>query len=499
MFSGLDKKYNYFVIFLLVFVSAAFLAYIGYFISRINYLPAHEDETIYYNVARLFYLTNSLKGESCIEENFSIIFQANWYGIAYNIFYGCIAKLFGFNNMYFVYVNIIFILFSVFLIYKIESDKLSKISMILFFLMFNMVFTYAFTYFPETINIFFGICLTVVLIRIYKKQEAGKPGWEFSLYVTLCLLFSFFRITWVFWMIGLLPFAKTRFQAAKFIILLFISALAAFLYVQYCCAPPYVVGGSILNELKYFHIWGFVKGFSINIARNLYYFFLLQFKVQFSWMFIKLFYVFIILYLFFNLFMGKNKLLLAVALIFLFNMLVVFSLYSTIYPYFMKITASLFILFFIMIIYLDIKSIRSVVLCILCISFPFVIRETYSTIQQRENTYVQSVSIFSDEVDALKEIAEKVDQNKENIIQRGYYDMDPLPRGVFYTSLPFSNNSGFPIRYSDNMLKDSISYDENFKTFGKIKIDYVLSKRELNRKDIELIYKNNYFYFYKKL
>ena len=180
------------------------------------------------------------------------------------------------------------------------------------------------------------------------------------------------------------------------------------------------------------------------------------------------------------------------------NMFVLFTLYVSVFPYLMKITASIFILFFIVVIYLEKKSIAKLILLSLVASFPFTVLDTYAVIHERKLLYDRSVGADKQQVVAIKNIANMVNTDKESIVQCLYYDLDNISRDIFLTALPVSNEKGFPIIYSYTIFQSDIPYEENFSTCRILNIEFLLSARELKNDNLVLLQKNNYFYFYKK-
>src|SRR3989304_2753267 len=75
-----------------------------------KFFPTSEDETIYYNSARLFQQTNSIQASDCVMEEVSKIGRCNWYGPFYNIFYGSLAKIIGYESIQFVIIHFLLIL-----------------------------------------------------------------------------------------------------------------------------------------------------------------------------------------------------------------------------------------------------------------------------------------------------------------------------------------------------------------------------------------------------
>src|SRR5579859_2848580 len=85
------------LVFFIIIFSLLLIGLTGYAFMHGSYYLAHEDETIFYNSARLFAQTGSVRAEDCINETVAKVWQCNWYGPMYSIFYGTIAKIAGVN------------------------------------------------------------------------------------------------------------------------------------------------------------------------------------------------------------------------------------------------------------------------------------------------------------------------------------------------------------------------------------------------------------------
>jgi hypothetical protein len=474
----------------------SFAVVIIYWCFSKGYLPYDEDESIYYNVSRFFYLNNSLTAPEFINEQVSLIFQANWYGIAYTLFYGGIAKVFGFNNSYFIVINILCYLFSAFLLWKLETDVIKKRMQILFFTLFNVVFSYTFFYFPEILNIFFGVCLSFLLVRIYREGDSSNN--LRLIYLLLIILFSFFRVTWSFWAIGLVPFCRSR---REFIAIFFAFVLivgSAFLYIKFFCAPYFLQSASIINDFISLDF----KAFFIDLWKSLN----SNFKIYFidewirlpkSWLFSKYFLLFLFFYFIYKSLKTNNRLIYAAALIGVFNFLMLFAIYFTMFPFFMKITAPLYVLYCVCIVTVDMKRIRNLGILFSLISLPLVIHFSLRSINDRKNSYIKASETYKEESAAIASIGRVIHDDHPVIIQWLYYDFK-FPMDVFLNSLPFQTVKEKSIRYTCNIKLDAFSDEQNFSGHGKMRIDYLLSSKPLDLKDMRLVEQTPWFYLYEK-
>ncbi len=125
----------------------------------------------------------------------------------YQVFYGSIAKVFGSNNFYFIIVHLVLILASIGILYSLDASRFDKILIIICFLSSEVTLSYFFTYFPESLHWFFSVILVFLLTRMNRESDSQKLK---TGYVSLVLLITLFRITFIFWLIGLIPFSKNR-------------------------------------------------------------------------------------------------------------------------------------------------------------------------------------------------------------------------------------------------------------------------------------------------
>jgi hypothetical protein len=158
-------NYQLFVKLLLGLAAFCFLGFLVWSLCE-HYFPAEEDESIYFSVTKMFSETNSVSSASFYDDNVALLFSANWYGIFYNIFYGSFAKLVGTNGFLFIGINVCSLLLSVYVLSRIHVSREQKRNILLFLLLFNMVFCYSFTFYPELLNVLLGVILVFFLLRM---------------------------------------------------------------------------------------------------------------------------------------------------------------------------------------------------------------------------------------------------------------------------------------------------------------------------------------------
>ena len=476
----------------------SFLVFVLWYVMGQGYMPFNEDESIFYNSGRLFYETGSIKGFNCVDEKFSIVFSANWYGIMYNIFYGGIAKITGFNNSYFIWINIVSVILSVPFILMLAPDGNKRFLMLAAFFMFFMVPGYCFTYFPEAPNIFFGIVLTFLLFGIAKNEEAAGLK---ILYALLCFLFALFRVTWIFWLIGLLPFMNNFARRILYIVFTLTAIGLAFLYVQYCSAPYLAQGGGmIMADLMKGHVGDFIKGIFKHLLINIdTYVFVEGVHVSRAFLPVKFFSVLVSVWLFISIFFLKDKFVKAAALIWLLAMAVMFSVYATVHPYFLKVTASLFLLAFFAVIHSGQKVMLSLLVLALILAFPFVCIETIHTISDRKQAFVEAQTIYAPILKAEREIGAHLMPMRETIIHTLVYEYYPMPLAFYLCNLPASVPQKQTVRYTVSKYGAGIPYEANFNPKHILKVDYLLARKPVARDDVRLVFNNDYFYLYRFL
>lgn len=477
-----DRKSLYLYIIFGLLVSI-FISLFVYSVFDGRFFIINEDETIYYNSAKIFYEANSVKSFSCINEDVSPILQTAWYGPFYHLFYGSIAKVFGYNHLNFVITNFILVLLSFLLIFKSKLSINTKLISCISILAADSILKNVFSYFPETLHIFFAIVLILILVRLYYQEENKRNLWTYVLFV---LLFSLFRVSTIFWLIGIIPFAKTRKQGAIYLGVLFLGILLTTVYMKFFTAPAYAVGIKNIDYLFNLEIGNFINAMFSHLWINLSYLFT-QPSIT----------IFIILFLIIltsvRAIKNHNKLQAAAALICVLIFIILVSLYTTDLFYFEKQTAVLIPL---LVISNLIENKNKLIILILFLGvMPYSIANSITGIdlhKQAHDVFIQR----EDMVAHFNKVSELVDQTKSNYIIWNYSEHD-YPRRTTEAIIPVSNNNGFPILWTTNICDPIAPENIKFASYGKLHIDYVLSKYPLHSPGLTLLEQNNYFNFYK--
>ena len=470
------------ILFFLIILSLGIFLF--YALQDGRFFLAHEDETIYYKSAQLLYETNSLKDASCINEDVSKILQTSWYGPFYHIFYGGIAKIVGFNNYYFVIVHFLLILFSLVIFSSLNISTEKRLLLFVAFLAAPGALSYIFTYFPESLHLFFSAVLTFVLTKIYQQPEVRK---YVAMFVMLVLFFVLFRVTSVFWLIGILPFAKSRREVAHSLGIVFGGVLFSLLYMKFFTAPAYFSSLKSFDYLFEGRIFDFIKPVIDNLLLNVHRLFS---EASFSNCFLGVLCVVSVI----RLFLRWDKILFSAVLIATLSFLVLMLLYTATAFNFEKQTAFLFPLLIVANI-MTLEEINKLWIALFISALPFSMVCTYENISARKMMSVEYVK-REEMVRQFSEIADWVKPDSASIIQ-WFYPESYFPNRLTEAILPCSNKKGYPILYTTNICPLASSDYEKFRRWGKLKIDYVLSKHKLSLSGLELLRKTNYFYFYK--
>ena len=167
-----------------------------------HYFLKHEDEAIYYGCAKLFASTNSVQAAGCNVEDVSPVGRINWYGPGFHVVYGTLFKIFGPSPIVFTWFHFLLALLSLVLIMKIPVAMELRITFALAFALSQQFISYIFTFFPETLVLFFATILTGLLYYQSTDENVKNRRLASSLFVALCFIFSLCRITFVFWLVG---------------------------------------------------------------------------------------------------------------------------------------------------------------------------------------------------------------------------------------------------------------------------------------------------------
>ena len=490
-----NKELSLKILLILLMVPLVFLS--AYVFNHGKYHLAQEDEATYYDGAKVFAETGYVRAARTNRETVSKIWQCDWYGPMYHIFYGTIDKISGIHTYNFIITNLICFLIIVILVLKASFALEQKLLIICSFLILPTVTGFIFTYFPETPQLLFAAILTLQLKGLYSINPSDSSyRRKYLFYVLLVIFFSLFRITSVFWILGLLPLTTSRKDFLKKTALCLVSIGIIFLYMSFFNAaytpktgiPALTNGGLSLKTISFL---------IDRLKENLYTYF------NHSSLF-ENFQGIILLIVTFSYFITKDKFILAACIIGFAYYLVLATLYVVMPFYFNKQTACLYIILLVAFYGVDYPIPKYAMLSVILLISPFAFLDSYNLAIEHKTMALQN-DTASSFIAQLGHLKEHIEGKKPVTILALYKEFDnQLPFEDFETDLPSSTNDKFPILYSYNFSTqkegDSTnSYNKNFTTYGRIHIDYMLSKYPITMDSVALAYSGNSLYLYKNL
>ena len=423
-------------------LASALLYYILYHYVRLlqsvseKYYPVWGDEFFYFVNVKSFVANNTLKAALTYSGEGSPIFGADAHGFGYPLFHGIIANIFGWSNLNFIYSNFIMVLIAVILITCMKSLRIDqKVWSSCIILMFPLLPLYGFTYMQESIQIFIAIVLSVLFYSIYKKEDNAI---YIKLFVITIFLSGIFRSLWLFWLIGLIPLAKTKDESKKYWLLFIVGVVCSFVFTKLFneSLPNYF--SSVLDLLKSGDIGGAIASLFNHFFKNLNLYFL-EDQRSFVYQSMKYINFGLIFYFMIHFLIKKNKISLGISLIGLCNFLLLFALYDAQEWRGIRTMSPLFY-FCVIFIVVEIENYLKYPFIILLI---FVFAKNLDTSKHWiEERNTMGSAIDETEIETYKMISENV--NGQSLVLINYVPRD-YSRDLL--NLPLKNAENFPIRY----------------------------------------------------
>ncbi|HTA83598.1 MAG TPA: hypothetical protein VK783_11705 [Bacteroidia bacterium] len=471
--------------------TALLLILTAYSFLHNKYYVAGEDEVIYYNGAKLFSETGSIRATECNTEDVSKLGQCNWYGPMYNIFYGSIARVFGMHNYNFLIINLACFLSIVLLIAYSTLNQEVKLLIICSLLALHSVITYIFTFFPETLELLFSVILSLKLVDI--ATETKTKNKTILTYILLILFFSLFRVSTVFWVFGLLAFSKS---VKDFLLKLGVGItcfILIYAYIVYFNAPFY---GTSMGHIMHDKLGlGTIKFLIQKIGSNTIALFTRN-------PFYELLLIPVFLITVYSLYTTKNKLMLCACIITIIYALVLLALYVPYTVFLNKQTACLFPLLLIAFFYTEKTNLKYIALILILLISPITYLKSARTIKEHKIMWAEydKARPVVTQLEGIKNNAEGSHPITILTLYREFDDIVPFP--VLSSCLPLVNNSKQPILYTydfpiEGTHKGSFKNESNFQTYGKLNIDYILSRHPITLDSTSLAYSCNLYYLYK--
>ncbi len=465
--------------FLLILLSLLIIFYLELFLRiKSTYLPFDSDEYFYYLNAKSFFLYSSLKAALTFGGKGSILFGADAHGFAYPLLHGSIAKLVGWHNTNLIYFNFFLtLLIIVFYWYQNFLSIQQKIILSALFLLFPFIPIFIVTYMQEIIHIFFAVIASILIYKIYSTEKNKS---YIIIFVVTLFIAAFFRCIWLFWLISLLPLAKTKKQFFGYMMLLLIGILISFCmdYFFYERTPNYF--HAISFKIQNFHIISAIYSIGYHFLKNtlslISYGYQLSFPTNVVYLILKYSIIYACGWYFYKFFYNRSKLNDAILLIGMVNFFFLMSLYDAFDWREIRILSPFFY-FILLFIVLENKNFLFLILgCIL--SF-FLSQSIINGFIKKRNEIVDQNFVAAS--NNFKKITNKISIQHPTILILS--DMPPKPLDIL--NLPLATKYGFPIRYT-------IRFYDIYKA-GDPKIDFIISFSKDNLTNYKKILSTNYY------
>jgi hypothetical protein len=454
-----------------------------YHFSRVffidEYMPSRADPIWYYLDTKAFFENSSILSPYIQDESVSKIGEAGAHGPGYAIFYGLIAKVFGFNDQLILWVNFFLLGTLVFLILRFNRfDKLSKYILITIQLSYFTTLWNCFAFTPEIIHIFLANIIAFHLIEISKGLEETKvvSKKDFFLLGLIIVLAGFFRYSWVLSILGIFAFTKKKNDFWYFTsICIFILGLGM-IYLKLFHATYYgLVLGNCSEFIKQGNLPACVNSVYNNVAMNMPMFFYKYYYSNYYFL-TKLVFVVSLICLISIFYKTKSRLIFAVVCIQLIYFLSLFLFYDAYDTRDIRGLTPSLIIALITLAYHK----KYFLISLFALSFLLVFPSNYKDFKYK----IYDLSLESGRIhkkfdlDILKRLQAKNSNVITVLIPEQFYwaampNRNPITiKDILHTkslALPLKNYQGVPIRYTVNTAAFPPYHLHN-----KIKVDYVI-------------------------
>jgi hypothetical protein len=174
-----------------------------YFFSSLDssYTPYYGDEYFYFQNARNFAETSSLKASFTYFGEGALLFGADAHGPGYPLLYGLISKVVGWHALSIPVINLgLFLIGVLALAFSGVASQNTKAQQVLLVTGSPVTLFYSITYLPELIHLGGGILL-FIFCKNYLETLSKK---DFVWLLVLILVLGWIRNTWFFALFGLL-------------------------------------------------------------------------------------------------------------------------------------------------------------------------------------------------------------------------------------------------------------------------------------------------------
>lgn len=479
----------------ILFLSLIFITCIGFHffwavkaVGDGKFFLLNEDEVIYYCSAKVFSATNSVQAESCIDENVSRIGNMNWYGPGYNVVYGSLFKIVDHHaSIPWFHFTLAMGLLGLLFLLPVGLDSRLLVAIALSVTQHFCVYIY--TYFPETLILFLATILTVLLARLYFTKDEKSRKIYLITFIACTLLFMLCRVTFIFWLAGLIALAENKRDRNIRIAIFSIGVLMSLVYMKLFTAPPYADQMHKIDLLFKGEILSFIRQTKRSIFESIQ---IVLTNKSFSVMqLLALIGVSLITFFF-----EKNKLILASLLISLCLLSSMFAFYSVDEFYFTKQTAMLVPLIIVCLaVAINYSILKYGLVVILISAFPVSYKKTNAAIalgQQGYDHYNNNKALET----AFGEIPQHI-QDEKTLILYCYreYDYGSSAEAL----LPFSTRAKQPIMYTTGIVDPNEVAESKFVLHNKMKVDYILSRHSISWPNLKQVHQTEFYHLYKLL
>jgi hypothetical protein len=452
-----------------------------------EYFLKHEDEAIYYGCAKLFHSTNSVQAAGCNVEDVSPIGRINWYGPGFHVIYGGLFKIFGPSAAAFPWFHFALALLSIAMIMKMPVAMELRITFALALALTQQYLTYIFTFFPETLVLFFATILTILLYYQSTTENEKNKRIASSLYILFCFIFSLCRITFIFWLIGWVVLAPSKKSMVVRFLLFIVTMVGTLFYMKYFLAPTYAPSLQKVDLLYQGHVIDFTLMVLDAVLKN----FLLVINSGSIPLYVLLG---LLISAVCAMVLKGGKFVTSAVIICLTLLLTFFALYVVSSFFFVKQTAMMIPL----LLFSIILGFRSVVISyilvgVLLVIFPSRVIQALKLIKERRKEYSHRMD-YRDLENAFAEIPNHI-QKESSVILWCYNEYE---FGLSAESLlTFSTVAGEPILYTTSVPEPDAPAEVKFQLYNKLPIDYVLSRFPLDGQNLTVVHTTKYYYLYK--
>lgn len=357
-----------------------------------NFHPIWSDEFFYWANAKSFMQNGSLEAAFTYSGKGSLLFGADAHGFAYPLCNGIFAKIIGNVSYSFIVWNILLIISAIVGVFSLKTLSVeSKLWIITVILIFPFLPLYAFTFMQESIHVFFAICLSVLFYQI-RNATFYKP--YLLSFVLVILIAGMFRSLWFFWLIGLLPIARSRRELKIFGFIFIIGIFCSFCVNYYFNEPVPNFFTASLNLIRQGEVPFFIKSLGINFYMNYkYYFFTYNDSVIYFLLKYMVFCAF--LFVTFKAIKYRQKTFVALSLIGLVNFGLLFFFYEANYWKEIRTMSPLFYFYLLFIAEVFDSKSKFLLVFAMCIIFGFSINLSKQWIAQRNESQHISLNVIN--------------------------------------------------------------------------------------------------------